>query len=471
MSDFGKLPVLLMTSAVLALSGCGNLESIHRTTGTESSGYKVAFVDAKQRGIVVTRASEGLRFCAEPSPDALASVAASFSGSLTGSSSATDKLSTALAGQLSGSAASIGLRTQSIQLMRDALYRLCEAHANGAITGFQMRSLQMRYQNMIIGLLAVEQLTGAVRAPAATTGSSTKTASGGQSIELSKRLAALDVSRDALLAELATKQKNEGDLKTKLDTEVASNKAVQADPVKTATEKAQSQAKEDKAKADHAAAAKITAEVGKKLKDTELMMSAVRADLAVTQAVGSSTSASASITEAATSPAAMNKETAQVISNAVSEIVVKVINQDNTVEACMEFLSEFVRQGGTSLSDTAADGVLQFCSIKLKSEEESLKKALSTFGGDKLGKLASYLADPVTRTKALAAFPAVKPPSVSIANGTYDQFRTNITQASNTGNVGTIQGVLNFHLKKPGSPTDLDNLDTALKAVEASIAS
>jgi len=232
-----------MTSATLAVAACGNLESIHRTTGAESSGYRVSYVDAKQRGIVVTRASEGLRYCAEPSPDALASVAASFSGSLTGSTSASEKLSGALAGQLAGSAASIGLRTQSIQLMRDALYRLCEAHANGAITGFQMRSLQMRYQNMIIGLLAVEQLTGAVRAPAATTGSSPKTASGGQSIELSKRLAALDVRRDALLAELATTQTNEGDLKTKLGREVASNKAFESDPAKTAREKSQSQAK------------------------------------------------------------------------------------------------------------------------------------------------------------------------------------------------------------------------------------
>ena len=57
----------------------------------------------------------------------------------------------------------IGLRTQSIQLLRDAMYRICEAYWNDALDSESLIAMHRRFQNLMTGLLAIEQLTGAVR--------------------------------------------------------------------------------------------------------------------------------------------------------------------------------------------------------------------------------------------------------------------------------------------------------------------
>jgi hypothetical protein len=63
---------------------------------------------------------------------------------------------------LATSAASIGLRTQSITLMRDHLYRICEASYNEQITELDVAQLLRRSQDMTLGILAIEQISGAV---------------------------------------------------------------------------------------------------------------------------------------------------------------------------------------------------------------------------------------------------------------------------------------------------------------------
>ncbi|MGH8603978.1 MAG: hypothetical protein ACREXR_14780, partial [Gammaproteobacteria bacterium] len=73
-----------------------------------------------------------------------------------------ETLALKLAGSLSESGSNIGLRTQTIQLLRDSMYRLCEAYLSGVIGAEEYRRLLLRYQNSTIALLAVEQLTGAV---------------------------------------------------------------------------------------------------------------------------------------------------------------------------------------------------------------------------------------------------------------------------------------------------------------------
>lgn len=57
--------------------------------------------------------------------------------------------------------------------MRDALYRMCEAYANGAISEAQVITPLNRSQDLTAVILAVEQLTDAVAASQAVlTGSS-----------------------------------------------------------------------------------------------------------------------------------------------------------------------------------------------------------------------------------------------------------------------------------------------------------
>lgn len=147
-----------------SLAGCGNLNTAFRTYETEN--LRLISIDAKQRVITVSKGSDKDRSevtCAEPSPDALSAASASGSGSLEIASKALG-----LGYSASEGAAYIGLRTQTIQLLRDAMYRLCEGYAAGALTKDRYHRLQRHYQNSMVVLLAIEQLTSAVIArPAA----------------------------------------------------------------------------------------------------------------------------------------------------------------------------------------------------------------------------------------------------------------------------------------------------------------
>jgi hypothetical protein len=98
--------------------------------------------------------------CAMPSPDAIAAAAAAGGLSLDnpGGTSGNAGFSA------SEAAASIGLRTQSIQLLRDAMYRMCEGYAAGGIDSVEYGVMMRRFQSSMVAILAIEQLTGAVTA-------------------------------------------------------------------------------------------------------------------------------------------------------------------------------------------------------------------------------------------------------------------------------------------------------------------
>lgn len=120
-------------------------------------------VDIRQRAILVapSKTGTGMVVCAEPSPDAMASLAYE----LAAKGAIPEKASGELAFAVQDSAAFTGIRTQSIQLLRDFGYRLCESHLSGAITSAQYDLLMRRYQKNTVALLAIEQLTGTVKAP------------------------------------------------------------------------------------------------------------------------------------------------------------------------------------------------------------------------------------------------------------------------------------------------------------------
>lgn len=171
--------LLLVSSMAVLISSCANLNTLGRSTsfpaipnkkvendrqGTVVTTYsqptltskgKAIHLDAQQRLVMVNSLGA---YCAEPSPDALAAYAASLSAGVSKLGAGSASLSQAL----QSSAASIGLRTQSITLMRDNLYRLCEAYTNGRLTDKQAAILLNRSQDLTTGIVAIEQLTGAV---------------------------------------------------------------------------------------------------------------------------------------------------------------------------------------------------------------------------------------------------------------------------------------------------------------------
>lgn len=99
-----------------------------------------------------TRDLPYLTICAEPSPDALTDLnsesALSFREKL---GEAKNKFGTL--GQ------NIGARTPTVQVLRDAMYRLCEAFNAGGLSPPAYALLLRQYQDIMVGMLAIEDLS------------------------------------------------------------------------------------------------------------------------------------------------------------------------------------------------------------------------------------------------------------------------------------------------------------------------
>ncbi|WP_426139210.1 hypothetical protein [Pseudomonas sp. DWP3-1-2] len=164
-----KIRQALGLLSLAGVSACGNWDAVYRTHDFRSEGS--AIVDIKTRSILASPITVELadgtkktysRVCAEPSPDALTSYAAQLSVQ----KEVFEGASTGLAGGYQGAAAFVGMRTQTVQLLRDQMYRLCEANVNGFITDTQYEMLMTRNQRYTLALMAIENLAQATQAPA-----------------------------------------------------------------------------------------------------------------------------------------------------------------------------------------------------------------------------------------------------------------------------------------------------------------
>lgn len=220
---------LAVLVASLWIGGCANLNSIYRTFDVSQGNSPM--VDIRQRAILVApnktvteefdtngkltmreARENGVFVCAEPSPDAMASLAYE----LAAKGAIPEKASGELAFALQDSAAFTGIRTQSIQLLRDFGYRLCESRLSGAITSAQYDLLMRRYQKNIVALLAIEQLTGTVKAPPVVL-----TASG--KAEATKSLAEQRAERERVGDQIAELERQKEGVKKKHDEAKAAN--------------------------------------------------------------------------------------------------------------------------------------------------------------------------------------------------------------------------------------------------------
>ena len=169
-------------ACVVSLSGCGNWDAVHMDH--DFSNNNSVTVDIKSRAIISNDANvektytkDGknynetgklTRVCAEPSPDAMTAYAAQLSAKKEGA----DNLGLGLTGSYQGSAAFVGMRTQTIQLLRDQLYRLCEANMNGWMDQKTYEMLVTRNQRNTVALMAIENLAQTTQVPVVTLTSS-----------------------------------------------------------------------------------------------------------------------------------------------------------------------------------------------------------------------------------------------------------------------------------------------------------
>jgi len=148
---------------VAAAIVCGSCDGTIFKTFDLKQGRSLS-IDARQRLVLVgyrdVKRSDGMIVqqqivCTEPSPDAIVAKAAAVAASAT-----SPQVAAAISGSMSESAASIGLRTPTIQLLRDGLFRACEAYLNHAITQQDYHAILFNYDRIMTALLIVEAAAG-----------------------------------------------------------------------------------------------------------------------------------------------------------------------------------------------------------------------------------------------------------------------------------------------------------------------
>ena len=286
-------------------------------------------LDAQQR-LVLARAGT---YCAEPSPDALASFAAGLGLRL----GKIGKRSAAFENVLQSSAASIGLRTQSITLMRDALYRVCEATANGVVGKVGAATLLARSQDLTAVVLAIEQLTGAV-APDPVILTSETTVSSSEILMANQELleaAEMDVSQK-LEALVEAREKRDELKKTVKAKEEAVEKA---QPNSDNVEDAKRELGDEKSKLDRA---ERKVELQEKLheeavrnRDTirDIRESALTRGIATASGFGEFGRAPIQRTQ-------LDAQTTERVAAAIEEMVTQVLEKRYTLESCTALITD-----------------------------------------------------------------------------------------------------------------------------------
>ncbi|MGE4166651.1 MAG: hypothetical protein AB7E67_11770, partial [Xanthobacteraceae bacterium] len=174
--------IAIVAAAMGSLSaGCSS--TIH--TQSSIRDVNTLSLDAKQRLVLVANrsAGDGERVtCTEPMPDAIVARAAVLSSSgtfnLVGGSSG----GASAAGGSAESAASIGFRNETVQMLRDGYFRLCEAYLNGALTTEQYQHMILNADTFMVVVSALQTLgDNPIAAPVGITsgGPTTTPASGG----------------------------------------------------------------------------------------------------------------------------------------------------------------------------------------------------------------------------------------------------------------------------------------------------
>ena len=388
--------VIVIGLIIGCVSGCASLNSIYHPIATHG---KAVTVDIYQRGIYSATAEDVkklIRICAEPSPDAMTAFAlsAGLTGSLTNPAgpgpSATPSVQTQIqAAFASGqNSASVGLRTQSIQLMRDSMYRSCEAFLSGALAPHEVYLLQRRFQNLTVGLLAVEQLTGAVRAGQATLAATSSAGTGTantdnetQAVATAKASqTAAQTARDNAQLKKMEAEKAVIEAKPKLDRAIAArDTAANAVPPVQADITSSGQAYDTEKKTyDGLVHAAETAQIELNTKQNEFdnataQLTAKQEVLTQVQMrVRAATAALASLGNASGSSNMATKD----IGDAVNAIVTSVLVESGRGEGCASILEAFASSPNSVTTDPlrirAVDVCLQEKSVQIEDELRKL---------------------------------------------------------------------------------------------------
>lgn len=139
------------------------LKQVSASSSKAASDMEGLSIDAKQRLIwmPIKSSKDGTKrrlLCAEPSPDVMAALSSSFTAAAKSSIASKGDIGVNLQASLTESLTNIGKRTATVQILRDSLYRACEAHANGMLDEFGYALLLSKIDNLIVQLVSIEAL-------------------------------------------------------------------------------------------------------------------------------------------------------------------------------------------------------------------------------------------------------------------------------------------------------------------------
>lgn len=166
-SSTRHLTLAIGLAFALLAAGCARINSIYRSQSVPTDEPHVVSIDAKQRAVISNPGVNGqpLRFCSEPPPDVFTALATSLAADASLNKEAGRAAAAKLAATISESGATIG-RSQTVNILREMMYRTCERFLSGAISVDEFVVQSARDQQLMVQVLAVEQLTGAARAQA-----------------------------------------------------------------------------------------------------------------------------------------------------------------------------------------------------------------------------------------------------------------------------------------------------------------
>lgn len=196
---------------VVLVSGCARMTSIYRDEEIPRDEAQILLIDSKQRAIVTApnKSDIGsyLSICAEPPPDVFSAIATTLAAEA--SRKDTGEVAAKLGASLSENAATIE-RTQTINILRESMYRTCERYLSGAIGRTEFIVQAARDQQTMAAILAIEQITGVQKAQATAITTIAKASVGGVSKEA---IETLEKARSAHLSakEASDKKRSEAD--------------------------------------------------------------------------------------------------------------------------------------------------------------------------------------------------------------------------------------------------------------------
>jgi hypothetical protein len=209
----------LLALALLMAACSANHKSIYRHEAL-APGPSITLTDAKQRAILATGNTPGTRrFCAEPSPDVFAVIAQSLSvGGVFGQQADPKAIELALnAAFASSEQASTIPRTQTINMLRELMFRTCERYMNGGISSLELPLQAIRDQRLMVSILAIEQLTGVAASKAVALGAAAEATAGASA---AGGMAILDKARSAVKTTAATREDADKAYKLKVKAKV-----------------------------------------------------------------------------------------------------------------------------------------------------------------------------------------------------------------------------------------------------------